>query len=293
MVPFNCNGTATLNATDFQFVCDVVRQRSAIVLDGEKAYLADSRLTPVARSLGYPSADEFILDARRSRSPRLIQSMVEAMTTNETSFFRDAHPFEILRTHVLPSLINRRSGERRLAIWSNACSSGQEIYSIAIILEEHFPELRDWNVRLIASDLSTRVLNQAREGLYNQTEINRGVPPTMLTKYFQRRGQHWQVSEHLRRKVEFRSLNLIEPFPMLPAMDVVFLRNVLIYFSMETKRDILRRVDAVMSEDGFLFFGGGESMVNLNTRFTPLRTNSGIVYTRRPDCGNPLGRPGG
>ena len=175
----------TLNCNAFDYICNLVRDKSAIVLEPSKTYLVESRLNPVARANGLDSIEDLVDALRKPNSTKLTQAVIEAMTTNETSFFRDLHPFDALKTTILPALIAARSRERVLNIWSNACSSGQEVYTIAMLLKENFPDLGSWKVRLIASDLSTQILDKAREGIFNQTEVNRGLPLPMLLKYFQ------------------------------------------------------------------------------------------------------------
>jgi chemotaxis protein methyltransferase CheR len=270
--------TATLNSNAFEYICDLVRQKSAIVLEPSKTYLVESRLNPVARAQGMASIEELVDALRKPNSSKLTQAVVEAMTTNETSFFRDLHPFEALKSQILPKLIESRSRERVLNIWSNACSSGQEVYTIAMLLKDNFPELGGWKVRLIASDLSTQILDKAREGIFNQTEINRGLPLPMLLKYFQKKGLTWQIKDELRKMVEFRQVNLVECFPQLPPMDVVFLRNVLIYFSTDTKREILMKVKRVMRPDAALFLGGAETTMNLDVPFQREQIGKATCY---------------
>lgn len=259
--------TATLNCNSFNFISDLVRERSAIVLEPGKTYLVESRLAPVAREHGMHTVDELVEALRRPGAQALTRKVVEAMTTNETSFFRDMHPFDALKSQILPELIINRSRERTLTIWSNACSSGQEVYTIAMILRENFPQLTGWKVRLIASDLSSQILAKAKEGLFNQTEVNRGLPLPMLLKYFTKSGLTWKIKDEIRSMVEFCEINLVETWPTLPPMDVVFLRNVLIYFSPETKKEILGKARRVLRPDGYLFLGGAETTMNLDTAF--------------------------
>ncbi len=270
--------SATLNANAFEYICDLVREKSAIVLEPSKTYLVESRLNPVARANGLDSIEALVDALRRPNSTKLTQAVIEAMTTNETSFFRDLHPFEALKSEILPKLISLRSRERVLNIWSNACSSGQEVYTIAMLLKENFPELGGWKVRLIASDLSTQILDKAREGIFNQTEVNRGLPLPMLLKYFQKNGLTWQIKDELRKTVEFRQVNLVESFPQLPPMDLVFLRNVLIYFAPETKREILVKVKRVIRPEGVLFLGGAETTMNLDVPFERLQIGKATCY---------------
>ncbi|MEZ6137876.1 MAG: protein-glutamate O-methyltransferase CheR [Pirellulaceae bacterium] len=261
---------ATINqSTDsFEYLAELILRKSAIVLEASKSYLVESRLLPIARAHGWSSLDELVVALKRPGSAPLVDEVVDAMTTNESSFFRDLHPFNALRTHILPELITKRSKERVLNIWSNACSSGQEVYSIAMLLREHFPELASWRVRLIATDLSKNILEKAQSGIFTQTEINRGLPMPMVLKHFKRDGVHWRISEEIRKMVEFKVLNLIDTWPpTLPKMDIVFLRNVLIYFNVATKKQILDKVHRAMHSDGILLLGGAETTMNLNVRF--------------------------
>ncbi|MDX1926193.1 MAG: protein-glutamate O-methyltransferase CheR [Pirellulaceae bacterium] len=270
--------TATLDTNAFEYICNLVRDKSAIVLEPSKTYLVESRLNPVARANGLASIEDLVDALRKPNSTKLTQAVIEAMTTNETSFFRDLHPFDALKSSILPALVAARSRERVINIWSNACSSGQEVYTIAMVLKENFPELGAWKVRLIASDLSTQILDKAREGVFNQTEVNRGLPLPMLLKYFQKNGLTWQIKEEVRKMVEFRQVNLVETFPQLPPMDIVFLRNVLIYFAPETKRDILNKVKKVMRPDAVLFLGGAETTMNLDVPFQREQVGKATVY---------------
>jgi len=257
-----------LNVQSFDYLAELVLRGSAIVIDKSKTYLFESRLLPIARANGLTNLDQLVETLKHPGASALADSVIDAMTTNETSFFRDLHPFNALRTHLIPELIQKRAKERVLNIWSNACSSGQEVYSIAMLLKEHFPELAGWRVRLTATDLSKQILAKAQSGVFTQAEINRGLPMPMVLKHFKRSGVHWQVSDEIRRMVDFKVLNLVEPWPpTLPKMDIVFLRNVLIYFSVETKREILGKVHRVIQKDGVLLLGGAETTMNLNVPF--------------------------
>jgi len=270
--------TATLNTHTFEFISKLIRTKAAIVLEPTKAYLVESRLNPVARDNGFDSLEKLVLELQRPGSQKLTQQVVEAMTTNETSFFRDLHPFDALKQQILPELIEKRSKERTLTIWSNACSSGQEVYTIAMIIREHFPELLNWKLKLIASDLSTQILDKARQGTFNQTEVSRGLPMPLLIKNFVKNGLTWQIKEDIRKMVDFRVINLVEPFPIMPTPDIVFLRNVLIYFAPEMKRDILNKVRKVMKPDGYLFLGGAETTMNLNVAFERTQIGKAVCY---------------
>lgn len=275
--------TVSLDPQAFSFITNLVRKKSAIVLESGKGYLVESRLTPVVRELGLKSISELVSELQKPGSQKLVQLVVEAMTTNETSFFRDIHPFTALKEKVLPELIQRRAKEKCLSIWSNACSSGQEPYSIAMLIAEHFPVLKSWKIRIISSDLSSQILDRARLGTFNQTEVNRGLPMNFMLKYFIKDANQWKIRPEIRSMVEFRELNLVEPFPaLIPAMDIVFLRNVLIYFSPETKTEILNKVCRVMSKDSYLFLGGSETTMNLNVDLVREQVGTAVCY--RPTC---------
>lgn len=268
-----------LDRQSFNFISNLVRSKSAIVLESGKAYLVESRLSPVARELGLKNIAELVSELQKPGSQKLTQRVVEAMTTNETSFFRDIHPFTALKEKIIPNLIQCRAKEKSLSIWSNACSSGQEPYTIAMLIAEHFPILKDWKVRIISSDLSSQILGRARLGEFNQTEVNRGLPMNFLLKYFTKNENTWKIRDDIRKMVEFRELNLVEPFPaLLPAMDIVFLRNVLIYFSPETKSEILKKVYKVMRKDSYLFLGGSETTMNLKVNFEREQIGSAVCY---------------
>lgn len=270
-----------LNETDFDFVRRLVYDGSAIVLEPTKTYLAETRLLQLARAEGLATVSELVAHMRDRRKQALHRKVVEAMTTNETSFFRDSHPFDALKTEVLPTLVRARSDARTLNVWSAACSTGQEAYTIGMVIREHFPELGGWSVRILATDLSRDVLEKAREGKYGQLEVNRGLPATLLVKHFRREGLHYRVSDDLKSLVEFREMNLVEDWVGVPRMDVVFLRNVLIYFDVETKRKILARVRDVMRPEAVLFLGGAETTINLDESFERVPMGKASCYRVR------------
>jgi chemotaxis protein methyltransferase CheR len=267
-----------MTAQEFEYVCRLVRDRSAVVLEAGKEYLVEARLTPLAGKLRLGSISELVARLRSGPDDGLSARVVEAMVTTETSFFRDLHPFETLRTTVLPELIRRRADERRLTIWCAACSTGQEPYSLAILLREHFPGLVGWRVDVLATDLSEEVLGRAKEGRYSQIEVNRGLPAALLVKYFRQHGATWELAEDVRRVVEFRELNLVRPWPALPRMDLIFLRNVMIYFDVDTKKAILGRVARLLRPDGYLLLGGAETTLNLDDSFRRVENLKGGFY---------------
>lgn len=274
--------TSTITPVDFEYIRTLVEQRSAIVLEPCKEYLVFSRLAPLARQHGY-ALDDLLKMLRKTSFGHLHQHVVEAMTTNETSFFRDTHPFEAMKSVVLPDLAGRRAATRQLNIWCAACSSGQEPYSLAMILREHFPHLRDWAVRIHATDLSAQILSRAKEGVYCQAEVNRGLPAALLVKYFKKEGLQWRIKDEIREMVSFAELNLIGTWPAMPPMDAIFIRNVLIYFATDTKKSILAKMRRVMQPDGYLFLGGAETTLNLDDAFHRQQFDKTICYR----LGNP------
>ena len=271
----------SLTTADFDYVRTFVRERSAIVLEPGKEYLVESRLKPLARTLGVDTINELIAQLRKG-SVDLQTAVVEAMTTNETSWFRDHHPFEVLRNAVIPYLIDRRSGTRTLRIWSAACSTGQEPYSLAMMLRESFPKLASWQVQIVATDLSTEVLDKAREGKYAQLEANRGLPAPMLVRWFDRDGMGWRVKPEIRAAVEFKELNLVRRWPSMQPWDLVLLRNVLIYFDPATKTDILGRVHSLLAPDGFLLLGAAETTLNTHGGFERVPYEKAGCYRPKP-----------
>ena len=252
---------------DFDYVRQLVVRNSAIVLDPGKEYLVESRLLPVARKEGFASIQEMVRRMQSVPSNGLHTRVIEAMTTNETLFFRDIHPFETLRTAALPAILDRRSLERKLNILCAACSTGQEPYSLSMLLREHFPQLASWSVRIIGCDLSHDVLDRAKAGRYSQLEVGRGLPTSYLLKYFKRDGIEWEIDQSIRRMVEFVPANLAGPWPIFPVFDIIFMRNVLIYFDLETKKQIIAKARRQMRPDGFLILGAAETTFNIDESF--------------------------
>jgi len=271
----------SLTAAEFDYIQRLVLEQSAIVLDDDKQYLAESRLLPVARREGFDSLGSMVASLLAKKPDGLHRHVVEAMTTNETSFFRDFHPYEALRKSILPQFTMKRAASKDLNIWSAACASGQEPYSIAMLLEEDFPALAGWNIKIIASELSAEMLARARAGRYSQLEVNRGLPAKLLVKYFRQHGVDWQIAEKIRNYVEFVPINLAAYWPPLPPMDIIFLRNVLIYFGVETKKKILRKARQQLREDGLLLLGGAETTFNLDDSFDRVQFDRTICYRVR------------
>ncbi len=258
-----------LRPENFEFIRATLRERSAQCLEDDKAYLVETRLQPIARRHGHASVDDLVLRLRGRRDERLLGEVIEAMTINETTFFRDAAPFEVLTRTVLPALLRQRAASRCLHLWSAACSTGQEPYTLALILRHHFPELAGWTVRLLASDLSAAVLDRARRGVFSELEVSRGLPPELLRTYFHQHGHRWQIDAALRQMVEFHRINLTGPWPVLPPLDLVLMRNVLIYFDVPTKQRLLEKVRGVLRPDGYLLLGGAETTHHLDDGWIP------------------------
>ncbi len=272
----------TIAPSDFRYISDLVRSQAAIVLEPGKEYLVESRLIPLARSEGLPDLAAVVQRLQTSRDPKLTAKVVDAMTTNETSWFRDAHPFDLFARTVLPSLATSRAAERRLRVWCAASSSGQEAYSLAMLLQDWSLVHPGWQVGVDATDISEEMLARARAGRYSQLEVNRGLPAAMLVRHFDRLGTEWQVKEPLRQMVSYRALNLAVPFPPgLGPYDVVFCRNVLIYFDAATKKAILERIRRVLRPDGYLFLGGAETTLNLDDAFERVQVDRATCYRLR------------
>jgi len=274
-----------LTNLDFEFVRQVVREHTGVLLDSWKTNLVETRLGHVARREGLASIDELLRALRTRANGVLPTRVVESLLTTETSFFRDVRPFEALRQFILPDLIAQRQAQRRLAIWSAGCASGQEIYSVAMLIREHFPSLLGWSLKLLGTDVSSAMVARAVEGRYTELEINRGLPAAALVKYFDQRDLEWQIKLEVRAMVELSQMNLLGSWHPLPKLDVILLRNVLVYFDLEKKREILERVRKQLHPDGFLFLGGSESTVNLDDGFQPTYFGPTVVYRLRARVG--------
>ncbi len=270
----------TLSSETFRWVADLVRRRSAIQLEPGKEYLVESRLLPLARAACRADVDAYVRSIRTAAPPAVLQAVVEALTTNETSWFRDAQPFRSLADHIVPEL-GRPGGDGTVRIWSAACSSGQEPYSIAMVLADLATSGR---LRVLGTDLNEQVLSRARAGRYSQLEVNRGLPAPMLVQHFTRSGADWEVAPALRASVSFAQHNLLDRPPPGGPFDVVFLRNVLIYFDLATKRDVLRRVRQVIRPGGYLLLGAAETTIGIDDEWERVSLGRGSGYrlaTRR------------
>jgi chemotaxis protein methyltransferase CheR len=263
---------------DYEFLCKFLKDRSGLALAPEKEYLVDSRLLPVARRNGCKSVTELIqlLDAS---AEALKIEVTEAMMNNESFFFRDRIPFDRLRDTVLPELLKTRASRKRIRIWCAAASTGQEPYSIAMLLAER-DDLADWRIEILATDISNDALDRAKAGLYSQFEVQRGLPIQSLMQHFAQEGEQWRVAKKLRERVEFRQVNLLSDFSRLGTFDVVFCRNVLIYFDRDTKLGVLDRIAKVLAPDGYLILGAAETMVGLGNQFAPVPEKRALYQPR-------------
>ena len=265
-----------MNVNDFDMITRLLKERSGLVLTKDKAYLLESRLNPVARKWQFKGFDELAQAVRLGKDEALLRDVTEAMTTNESFFFRDSKPFDQFRNLVLPHLLANRATGNSFRIWSAACSNGQEPYSLAMILRDHETQLASWNVEIVATDLSTEVLAKAAEGAYSQFEVQRGLPINYLVKFFRQEGDRWIIADSIRKMVNFKKFNLLEDASSLGRFDVVFLRNVLIYFDQETKGQVLERVAKLMPPDGFLYLGGAETVLGISDKFQLIPGQRGV-----------------
>ncbi|MGA7432576.1 MAG: protein-glutamate O-methyltransferase CheR [Xanthobacteraceae bacterium] len=261
---------------DYDFLRKCLKDRSGLVLSAEKQYLVESRLLPVARKAGVTTLGELVSKLRGAHDPALMTGVVEAMTTNETFFFRDKVPFEHFRATIMPALLEARRAARTIRIWCAAASTGQEPYSLAMYLKEIERDILGWRIEMLATDLSGEVLEKARAGIYSQFEVQRGLPIQLLVKHFTRSGEVWQIAPELRAMVRYRQLNLLADFSNLGTFDIVFCRNVLIYFDAETKTDVLNRIARVTASDGYLVLGAAETVVGLTNRFKMVADRRGL-----------------
>lgn len=265
-----------MNVSDYEFIADLLKKRSGLALTKEKAYLIESRLNPVARKWQFSGFDELIQVMRAGKKEELLVDVTEAMTTNESFFFRDQKPFDQFKDTVLPHMLQHRANTKTIRIWSAACSSGQEPYTLAMLLKENEAKLAGWRIEIVATDLSNEILKKAREGMYSQFEVQRGLPITLLVKYFKQVGDRWQISETVRKMVTFKQFNLLTSPAAMGKFDIVFCRNVLIYFDTETKAKVLAGIADLMPKDGFLYLGGAETVLGTSDRFQLLPGQRGL-----------------
>jgi chemotaxis protein methyltransferase CheR len=243
---------------DFTYLREIVFQHSQNVLEPSHDHLFQSRLVGLLHRHGMSRLDELVHLLRFAKSPELERAVAEAMTINETSFFRDSRSFDLLRTEVIPKLVDARRATRRLRLWSAASSTGQEAYSLAILIREHFPQLTGWSLRIEGTDICAEVVQRARQGRYHRIEMNRGLPARMLVRYFNHVGEEWFIKTEIAELCNFRQANLCAPLPFQERFDLIFLRNVMLYLSLETRRSLLTAVHRLLAPDGYLFLGSAE-----------------------------------
>ncbi|HEV2673406.1 MAG TPA: protein-glutamate O-methyltransferase [Aliidongia sp.] len=271
-----------MNIDDFNLLSKLIKDRSGLTLTKDKAYLLESRLLPVARKWNLKSLDELVMRLRTRSEAGLVRDVVEAMTTNESFFFRDIKPFDQFKQVVLPYLLQNRTAARSIKIWSAACSSGQEPYTLGMIMKEERQRLIGWNLDILATDLSTEILAKAQAGLYSQFEVQRGLPIQLLVKYFKQAGDRWQIDSAVREMVRYRPFNLLDELSGLGQFDIIFCRNVLIYFDQPTKQMVLERMAKQLAPDGFLYLGGAETVVGITDKFQPMANHRGIYHHANP-----------
>ena len=265
-----------MRITDFDLYKDLLKEKSGLVITPDKSYLLDSRLSPVAKKWGFSSLDAMSMTLRGVPDKALVTDIIEAMTTNETSFFRDAKPFELFKDPVLSYLTKARASKKNIRIWCAASSSGQEPYTLAMTLKEEAAKLNGFKFDMTATDISHDILALAREGVYSQFEVQRGLPIMLLMKYFTQVGEKWQVKEELRKMIKFQYFNLLDSMTGLGKFDIIFCRNVLIYFDEKTKGQVLAKMAAQLEPDGFLFLGGAETVLGISESFKPVPDKRGL-----------------
>ena len=264
-----------MTPADFEIYKKLLMEKSGLVITPDKAYLIDSRLTPVAKKWGHENLASLTVELKGTSSPDLVKDIVEAMTTNETSFYRDGRPFETLKGTVIPYLLQNRSNTRRIKTWCAAASSGQEPYTIAMEFKEH-PTINSWDTPIYGTDISTEIIDQAKQGIYSQFEVQRGLPIQMLMKYFEQNDEKWLIKDEIKNMVKYEYFNLLDNMAGIGKYDIIFCRNVLIYFDEETKRDVLERMVNNLEDDGFLFLGGAETVLGITESFKPIPEKRGL-----------------
>lgn len=268
-----------MRTEDFEFISGLLKERSGLKLSQDKVYLLESRLTPIAHKRGLETLDDLVNEVRLKRKEDLLNEITEAMTTNESFFFRDAKPFDLFRDTVLPQIMDNRASAKRIRIWCAAASTGQEPYSLAIILKELEAKLAGWTVEIVGTDISQVVLDKAKAGLFTQFEVQRGLPIQLLIKYFNQVGELWQISDDIKKMVSYRKFNLLDSFTLLGSFDVIFCRNVLIYFDQETKTEVLAKMRKLLSDEGTLFLGAAETVLGITDKFKPVQGQRGLYST--------------
>lgn len=269
-----------MTPADYDFLVQFLKAQSGLTLAGEKMYLIDARLIPVAKRFELPSLDALV-GKIRAKDASVAQAVVEAMTTNETFFFRDRTPFDNFGGHILSTLSASRKSQGTIRVWCAAASSGQEPYSLAMIVQDQAAMLAGLKTEIVATDISQDILKRATDGLYTQFEVQRGLPVHYLVKYFSKQGEQWKVKDEIHQMVQFRTLNLLDPFATIGKFDVIFCRNVLIYFDEPTKRQVLERISKQLANDGFLVLGAAETVVGITDALVPSPDARGVYLKRQ------------
>lgn len=278
-----------MTSGEYEYLCCFLKERSGLALLPQKQYLLESRLMPVVRRMGIADIGELVRRLRAPDAEPLRVAVTEAMTINESFFFRDKIPFERFTDTMLPALLAARTAQRRIRVWCSAAASGQEPYSLAMLVREASDQLAGWRVEILATDIGAEVLDRARAGIYTQFEVQRGLPIMMLVKYFTQVGELWQLTPELRGMVQFKEHNLLHDYARLGVFDVVFCRNVLIYFDQQTKIDVIGRLARAIAPDGYLVLGAAETVVGLSEAFKPLADKRGLYMPHRPSALRPHG----
>lgn len=270
-----------MTPSEFDFLKNFLKTRSGLVLSNDKQYLVESRLLPIARDSKLETLSALIQILQKGGNKALETDVVEAMTTNESFFFRDKTPFDHFKETMLPAMLQARATRKQIKIWCAAASTGQEPYSLGICLQEAAAKVGGWRIKILGTDLSQEVLEKAKTGLYSQFEVQRGLPIQLLLKYFDQKGDMWQINAAMRAMIEWRKLNLLENFSHVGEHDIVFCRNVLIYFDQETKTEILERIAKALPEDGYLVLGAAETVVGLTDAFKPVAGKRGLFQKKQ------------
>ena len=270
-----------MNSADFEFISGLLKEGSGLVLTADKGYLLESRLGPVAHKYGHADLAALIAALRLTPRGQLLTDVIEAMTTNESFFFRDGKPFDMFRTKFLPDILARNAATRSLRIWCAAASTGQEPYSLAMLLTEEAKNLEGWNCQILATDISNEALERARSGIYTHFEVQRGLAIQRLIKFFEKQGELWQIKPEIRNMVQYRQFNLLQDPRPFGHFDVVFCRNVLIYFDQPTKTRVLNSIATVLDKEGVLMLGGAETVFGISDVFKPVADHFG-VYSLAP-----------
>ncbi len=272
-----------MDTQTFEILKTYLKKSSGLIIDEAKIYLLESRLMPLVQEFKLSSIDELAHKVGAGVDQNILQSVMEAMTTNETSFMRDMKPFQRFEKIILPYLMEKRAEQKKLRIWCAACSSGQEPYTLAMLLKERQAKLTDWSIDIVASDISQKIVDKARAGIYTQFEVQRGLPVTMLVKYFKQEGENWHINDDIKKMVRYQTTNLLEPFTMLGKFDLILCRNVLIYFDKPDKSDVMNRLAKSTADDGFLMLGAAETVLGLSDAWKPLKTTQGLYVPQSLD----------